>query len=99
MPELTVTDCGSGGLLVRGPHPFAIGSVARLHLSTEDGRLSGTFAVRCVHAHRLPADDSAAHLSTLIFETAIDEPTSAALLDAGNHTPGSPSLRAHRVDA
>ena len=85
-PALSVVDFSTGGLLVEAPIPFDIGAVVHLRLSTADGAPCGTFALRCLHAHRTGADRTPAHLSALVFLHPLDVRTRALLAGPG-HAP------------
>ena len=79
-PALSVIDFSIGGLLVEAPEPFEIGSTVHLHLATTDGRLSGTFALRCLHTHPTIGGDRAPHLSALVFAHPLDDAARDALI-------------------
>ncbi|MCC7043699.1 MAG: hypothetical protein IT183_07550 [Acidobacteria bacterium] len=75
VPTLSVIDFSLGGLLVQATEPFRVGSVVHLQLSTEGGPC-GTFALRCLHAHRtLGPDQTPAHISALVFVHPLDDRT------------------------
>lgn len=84
-PELTVVDCCSGGVLVRSARPLDVGTTTRIHLFTPDGSFSGSFALRCLHAHRA-SDLSAppAYLSALVFEDEVGAAARAVLTRLGD---------------
>lgn len=85
VPELTVVDCCSGGVLVRSAVPFEIGTTTRIRLFTPDGGFSGTFALRCLHAHRDSAPSAPPeHLSALVFVDDVDATTRDLLMRLGD---------------
>jgi hypothetical protein len=84
LPVLSVVDYSIGGLLVEASEPFGVGSVAHLHLSTPDGRVNGTFALRCLHTHRtIGPEQAVTHISALVFVHPLDEVTREALSSPG----------------
>lgn len=84
-PALSVVDFSTGGLLVEAPIPFDIGTVVHLRLSSFDGASCGTFALRCLHAHRTAGiDRETAHLSALVFVDPLDVRTRALLAGSGH---------------
>lgn len=84
LPVLSVVDFSVGGLLVEASEPFDVGAVAHLHLATPDGRVNGTFALRCLHTHRtIGPEQAVAHISALVFVHPLDAATHEALSRPG----------------
>lgn len=84
-PPLSVIDASVGGLLVEADNPFDIGSVVHLQLSTPDGSLCGTFALRCLHTHRaVGRDQTPTHVSALVFVHPPDDRTRDVLSGLGH---------------
>lgn len=74
-----MTDFSIGGLLVQAAEALEIGAVVHIALSTADDGPIGTFAMRCLHAHRTGADQGVQHISALVFVDALDERTIGTL--------------------
>lgn len=73
VPTVSVIDFSRGGLLVQAAEPFRVGAVVHLQLSSADGGPGGTFALRCLHAHRAPGpDQTPGHISALVFVDPLD---------------------------
>jgi hypothetical protein len=92
-PVLTVIDFSLGGLLVQASEAFEIGSVVHLTLSAGEEAPVGSFALRCLHAHRTSTSSrTESHISALVFVYPPDERTAALLSRLGQSRPldGSP---------
>ncbi len=96
-PALSVVDVSVGGLLVQAAEPFPIGAVVHLQLSVPGNPL-GTFALRCLHAHRTVAPDrTTAHISALVFEHRPDERTRETLAGLGAPERAAPPSGSRRI--
>lgn len=96
-PVLSVVDFSGGGLLVQAAEPFPLGSVVHLRLWAADAGRFGTFAFRCLHAHRTDGPgQTRAHISALVFVHPLDERTRRILAGLG-HPGRRPLPRGRRV--
>jgi hypothetical protein len=93
-PTLSIIDCSVGGLLVQATEPFPIGSVVHLRLSTADGGACGTFALRCLHAHRTVGPD---HVPALVFIHPPDGRTRDLLTGLGHAGRPQPPRESRRL--